>query len=71
MCRKSVIGGRCTVENKGEVCLEEEVERMRHSGMSTTEIAQKMGVDPSWVQSLISMWEGGDPSGDGKQEGGN
>jgi hypothetical protein len=27
--------------------------------MSTEEIAQDMGVDPAWVQSLISMTEGG------------
>ena len=47
------------MENKGEVCLEEEVDRMRRSGMSTTEIAQEMGVDLSWVESLVSMWEAG------------
>jgi len=52
------------LENKGEVCLEEEVERMRRSGMSTTEIARKMGVDPGWVESLVSMWEGGGSSGE-------
>ncbi len=52
------------MENKGEVCFEEEVEHMRRSGMSTTEIAQKMGVDPSWVESLVSMWEGAEPSGE-------
>jgi predicted transposase YdaD len=61
---KSVIEGRCILENKGEVCFEEEVERMRRSGMSTAEISQKMGVDPSWVESLVSMWEGGKPSGE-------
>lgn len=59
-----VIKGRCALENKGEVCLEEEVERMRRSGMSTTKIAQKMGVDPGWVESLVSMWEGGGASGE-------
>lgn len=45
------------MEGKGEVCFEEEVEKMRRSGMSTDEISQKMGVDPAWVESLISMWE--------------
>ena len=55
------------MEGKGEVCFEEEVDRMRRSGMSTNEIAQEMGVDPSWVESLVSMWEGEDPSeGGGK-----
>jgi transposase len=45
------------LNGKGEVCLEEEVEKMRRSGMSTQEISQKMGVDPAWVESLVSMWE--------------
>ncbi len=45
------------MEGKGEVCFEEEVEKMRRSGMSKEEISQKMGVDPAWVESLISMWE--------------
>ena len=45
------------MNNKGEVCLEEEVEKRRRSGMSTCEIAQDMGVDPAWVESLVSMTE--------------
>ena len=52
----------CTLDNKGEVCLEEEVEKRRRSGMSTEEIAQDMGVDAAWVQSLVSMTEGGESS---------
>ena len=56
------------MENKGEVCLEEEVDRLRRSGMSTDEIAQKMGVDPSWVESLVSMWAGEDSSTAGREE---
>ena len=47
------------MDGKGEVCLEEEVEKRRRSGMSTEEIAQDMGVDPAWVQSLVSMTEVG------------
>jgi hypothetical protein len=43
------------LESKGEVCLEEEVEKRRRSGMSTDEISQDLGVDPSWVESLVSM----------------
>jgi DNA-directed RNA polymerase specialized sigma24 family protein len=50
------------LDNKGEVCLEEEVEKRRRSGMSTEEIAQDMGVDSAWVQSLVSMMEAGEPS---------
>ncbi len=45
------------MNGKGEVCLEEEVERRRRSGMSTDEIARDMGVDPAWIESLVSMWE--------------
>jgi hypothetical protein len=55
------LGGR-VVESKGEVCFEEEVEKMRRSGMSTQEISQKMGVDSAWVESLVSMWESNDGS---------
>ncbi len=50
------------MDNSGEVCLEEEVEKRRRSGMSTEEIAQDMGVDPAWVQSLVSMVEAGESS---------
>jgi hypothetical protein len=50
------------LEGKGEVCLEEEVEKRRRSGMSTEEIAQDMGVDLAWVQSLVSMIEATDNS---------
>ena len=50
------------MDNKGEVCLEEEVEKRRRSGMSTNEIAQDMGVDPAWVQSIVSMVEVEDSS---------
>ena len=44
------------MEDGREVCLEEEVERLRRSGMSPREIASAMGVDESWVEGLISMW---------------
>ena len=50
------------MNNKGEVCLEEEVERRRRSGMTTDENAQDMGVDPAWVESLVSMVEVEDSS---------
>ena len=50
------------MEDTGEVCLEEEVERLRRSGMYPSEIAQKMGVDESWVEELISRVGGTDLS---------
>ncbi len=50
------------MESKGEVCLEEEVDKRRRSGMSTNEIAQDMGLDPAWVQSIVSMVADEEPS---------
>jgi hypothetical protein len=44
------------VEGGGEVCLEEEVQRLRRSGMSVAEISRTMGVDEGWVEVLISAW---------------
>jgi hypothetical protein len=43
------------LEDRREVCLEEEVERLRRSGMSASEISHEMGVDEGWVEALISM----------------
>ncbi len=48
------------MEEGREVCLEEEVERLRRSGMSVVEISRTMGVDESWVEQLISLSAGGD-----------
>jgi hypothetical protein len=56
------------LNNKGEVCLEEEVEKRRRSGMTTDEIAQDMGVDPAWVESLVSMVEVEDSSAAEREE---
>jgi len=48
------------LENQGgDVCFEEEVEQMRRSGMSTDEIAEQMGVDRTWVDSIVSMVDQG------------
>jgi hypothetical protein len=46
------------VEDRGEVCLAEEVERLRRLGHSDEEIAERMGVDAAWVETLISPEEG-------------
>jgi hypothetical protein len=43
------------ISEESGVCLQEEVERLRRSGMSTDEIAERMGVDPGWVESLVLM----------------
>ena len=50
------------MEEKGEVCLQEEVGRLWEAGLSEGEIARKMGVDPGWVEAVISMI---DPTGSG------
>ncbi len=42
------------MEDRREVCLEEEVAQLRRFGMSTREIARTMGVDEGWVESLVS-----------------
>jgi hypothetical protein len=44
------------LEGRGEVCFEEEVEQLWRSGKSKDEIAETMGVDPVWVEQLISQW---------------
>ena len=41
------------MEDGTEVCLEEEVERLRRSGMSAAEISRTLGVDQTWVESLV------------------
>ncbi len=43
------------MEEKGELCLQEEVVRLREAGLSEEEIARKMGVDPGWVASITAM----------------
>jgi predicted transposase YdaD len=43
------------LENGGEVCLEEEVERRRRSGMTPEEIAREMGVELTWVEEVVAM----------------
>jgi hypothetical protein len=45
------------MEDRGEVCLAEEVERLRRLGLPDKEIASKMGVDASWVETLDSPGE--------------
>jgi len=45
------------VEDRGEVCLAEEVERLRRLGLSDGEIASMMGVDATWVETQVSPGE--------------
>jgi predicted transposase YdaD len=43
------------LEGTGEVCLAEEVERLRCLRLSNDEIARRMGVDVEWVRSITAM----------------
>jgi orotate phosphoribosyltransferase-like protein len=45
------------LEERSEVCLAEEVERLRRLGLSDGEVASELGVDVSWVETLISPGE--------------
>lgn len=45
------------MEERGELCLAEEVERLRQLGLSDEEVASRLGVDAGWVQTLVSPGE--------------
>ena len=45
------------MDERGEVCLAEEVERLRRLGLSDEEVASRMGVDVSWIETLVSPGE--------------
>jgi DNA-directed RNA polymerase specialized sigma24 family protein len=45
------------LEERGEVCLAEEVERLRQLGFSDEEVASRLGVDVGWVETLVSPGE--------------
>jgi hypothetical protein len=45
------------LDERGEVCLAEEVEHLRKLGLSDDEVASRLGVDVSWVESLVSVGE--------------
>lgn len=43
------------MENRGGVCLEEEVDRLRRSGVSVQEISDSLGLEPAWVAEIVEM----------------
>ena len=45
------------MEERGELCLAEEVERLRQLGLSDEEVASRLGVDAGWVETLVSPGE--------------
>jgi hypothetical protein len=62
--RPAILRRATVVEGGGEVCLEEEVERLRRAGMSVAEVSREMGVDQAWVEALISSWGEGSEARD-------
>ena len=51
------------VEERGEVCLAEEAERLRRSGLGIDEVARRMGVDAAWVETVVVTDEEDEKSG--------
>ncbi len=45
------------MDGRGEVCLAEEAERLRRSGLGANEVARRMGVDVAWVETVVSSPE--------------
>lgn len=43
------------MEEHGEVCIQEEVARLWDQGLSKNEIAQRIGLDPGYVSSVVAM----------------
>ena len=43
------------MEEHGEVCIQEQVGRLWEQGLSEDEIARRLGLDPGYVSSVISM----------------
>ena len=50
--------GEVFMEQRGEVCLAEEAERLWRSGLGVDEVARRMGVDAAWVESVVMVPEG-------------
>ena len=61
MCRTTVVccdairDKGAGMENRGEVCLEEEVDRLRRSGMGVQEISDSLGLEPTWIAEIVEM----------------
>ena len=52
------------MQDRGELCLAEEVERLRQLGLPDEEVASRLGVDATWVETLVSPGQD-DPEPDG------
>ena len=54
------------MEQRREVCLAEEAERLRRSGLGVDEVARRMGVDAAWVETVIVEDEANEEGAPGK-----
>lgn len=52
-----VVSGEIVLEDREGVCLAEEAERLRRSGLSVGEVSRRMGVDVAWVESVTAPHE--------------
>ena len=43
------------MENNREVCLEEEVWRLRRAGLEPEGISAEMGVELAWIEQVLAM----------------
>lgn len=43
------------MEDNREVCLEEEVWRLRRTGLGPESISSKMGVELAWIEQVLAM----------------
>ena len=50
------------MDGRGEVCLAEEAERLRRSGLGVDEVARRMGVDAAWVDTVVVEPNGNEES---------
>lgn len=55
------------MEERGEVCLAEEAERLRQSGLSVEDVSRRMGVDAAWVESVVSPCQQDDEHRSGQE----
>ena len=55
------------MEERGEVCLAEEAERLQQSGLSVEDVSRRMGVDAAWVESVVSPCQQDDEHRSGQE----
>lgn len=56
------------MEDNREVCLEEEVWRLRRAGLEPEGISSAMGVDLAWIEQVLAMLPGEETSRGSRDE---